>query len=132
MTGRPGLTLFVAGVLFATFADAASGQVPARADSATERAALGRKLFEGKGLCFSCHGKDGEGVIAPSTRLAGRALVHTKATVAELTALIKAGVDSAHSTSGQVMPARGGSRLTDAEVDAVAWYVLELQKRAKP
>jgi len=132
MTRRPGLTLLMAGVLLAAFADAASGQVPARGDSATERTALGRKLFEGKGLCFSCHGKDGEGVIAPSTRLAGRALVHTKATVAEVAALIKVGVDSAHSTSGQVMPARGGSRLTDAEVDAVAWYVLELQKPAKP
>jgi mono/diheme cytochrome c family protein len=132
MTRRPGLTLLAAGVLLAAFAEGASGQVPARADSATERTTLGRKLFEGKGLCFSCHGKDGEGVIAPSTRLAGRALVHTKATVAEVAALIKAGVDSVHSTSGQVMPARGGSRLTDTEVDAVAWYVLELQKQAKP
>jgi mono/diheme cytochrome c family protein len=47
-------------------------------------------------------------------------------------ALIKAGVDSAHSTTGVAMPARGGSRLTDTEVDAVAWYVLELQKREKP
>jgi mono/diheme cytochrome c family protein len=94
--------------------------------------ALGRKLFEGKGLCFSCHGKNGEGLIAPSTRLVGRIMIHTKATVADVAALIKVGVDSAHSTTGVAMPARGGSRLTDKEVDAVAWYVLDLIKREKP
>jgi mono/diheme cytochrome c family protein len=30
------------------------------------------------------------------------------------------------------MPARGGSRLNDAEVEAVATYVLELEKGRKP
>jgi mono/diheme cytochrome c family protein len=101
-------------------------------DSAAERAALGRRLFEGKGLCFSCHGKNGEGVLAPSTRLVGRTLVHTKVTVADISALIKTGVDSAHSSTGQVMPARGGSRLTDSEVESVARYVVEMQRREKP
>ena len=113
----------------------AVGRVPCQgtlpADSA-ERVALGRKLFEGKGLCFSCHGMKGEGVLAPSTRLAGRALIHVKPVLAAVVALIKTGVDSAHSTSGIVMPARGGSRLTDPEVEAVAAYVLELQKGEKP
>ena len=89
-------------------------------------------LFEGKGLCFSCHGKNGEGMLGPNTRLAGRPLVHAKPTVAAVAELIKTGVDSAHSTSGQAMPARGGSRLSDADVDAVAQYVLELQSRKKP
>lgn len=110
----------------------AAAQTPSSADSAAERAARGRTLFEGKGLCFSCHGKNGEGMLGPSTRLAGRPLVHAKATLADVAALIKSGVDSAHSTSGQVMPARGGSRLGDADMDAVAQYVLELQKRRKP
>jgi len=107
----------------------ASAQTTAPTDSVAQRIAKGRTLFEGKGLCFSCHGKNGEGVLAPSTRLAGRKLVHAKPTVPELVGLIKTGVDSAHSSIGQPMPARGGSRLTDAEVEAVAWYVLELQKR---
>jgi mono/diheme cytochrome c family protein len=114
------------------FSGVAAAQTAPNADSVAERAARGRLLFEGKGLCFSCHGKDGEGVLGPNTRLAGRPLVHAQPTVAAVAALIKSGVDSAHSTSGQVMPARGGSRLSDADVDAVAQYVLELQERKKP
>lgn len=101
-------------------------------DSNAVRIARGRTLFQGKGLCFSCHGKEGEGLLAPSTRLAGRPLVHAKPSVPDLVALIKAGVDSAHSSIGQVMPARGGSRLTDAEVEVVALYVMELQRKPAP
>ncbi len=113
----------------------AAGRVPCQASVPTDsagRVALGRKLFEGKGLCFSCHGMKGEGVIAPSTKLAGRTLVHVKPVLAEVAALIKTGVDSAHSTIGTAMPARGGSRMTDSEVEAVAAYVLELQRREMP
>lgn len=105
----------------------AAAQAPLSPDSVAAQVALGKKLFEGKGLCFSCHGKDGVGALGPSTRLAGRALTHVKPVLAEIVALIKSGVDSAHSTLGQPMPARGGSRLTDSEVQAVGWYVLELQ-----
>ena len=110
-------------------AQRATAQAAATPDSAAIRLAKGMTLFRGKGLCFSCHGKEGEGVLAPSTRLAGRPLVHTKPNVPDVVALIKIGVDSAHSTIGQPMPARGGSRLTDTEVEAVAWYVMELQKK---
>jgi len=114
------------------FSGALEAQTATVADSVAEHAARGRLLFEGKGLCFSCHGKNGEGVLGPNTRLAGRPLVHAKPTVAAVAALIKSGVDSAHSTSGQAMPPRGGSRLSDADVDAVAQYVLELQTGKKP
>jgi len=44
-------------------------------------------------------------------------------------AVITAGVDADHSTSGQVMPPRGGSRLTDAQVRQVAAYVLHLHRK---
>jgi mono/diheme cytochrome c family protein len=103
------------------------GQALTPADSVAARVALGRKLFDGKGLCFSCHGKAGEGVLGPSTRLAGRKLVHVKPVLADVAGLIEAGVDSAHSSIGQPMPPKGGSRLTATEVQAVAEYVLELQ-----
>lgn len=128
MTRRP--PPIILAVLLAGLVRQVAAQAAAPADSAAaRRTALGRKLFEGKGLCFSCHGKNGEGVLSPSTRLAGRPLVHTRATVAGVAALIRSGVDSAHSSTGVPMPARGGSRLTDAEVEAVAWYVLKLQDR---
>ena len=102
-------------------------QTSTPADS-TALIALGRTIFQGRGLCFSCHGKTGDGVLGPTTRLAGRPLAHTKATIPDLVALIKAGVDSVHSTSGKVMPPRGGSRISDEQVEAVAWYVLQLQR----
>lgn len=99
-------------------------------DSAAAKLAQGKKLFEGKGLCYSCHGPQGEGLLGPATRLAaGKTWIHTKGTATELTALIKSGVEADKSQSGQVMPARGGSRLTDAEVELVAAYVVELHKR---
>jgi mono/diheme cytochrome c family protein len=131
MTPRPGYALLGMLTIGSGLIRAVGAQGSPRSDSVAERSALGRLLFEGKGLCFSCHGKAGEGVLGPNTRLAGRPLVHAKPTLADVAALIKAGVDSAHSTSGQAMPARGGSRLSDSDVDAVAQYVLELQTRKK-
>ncbi len=130
MTGARGLV-----VILALIAPATAAHAQDTAAVATDTAgliALGRTIFQGRGLCFSCHGKAGEGVLGPTTRLAGRPLTHTKANVADLVALIESGVDSAHSTSGQVMPPRGGSRITNDQVTAVAWYVLELQRGTPP
>ena len=99
-------------------------------DSAALRLAKGKRLFEGKGLCFTCHGIQGEGILGPSTRLAaGKAWLHSQGTLPAIVAQIKAGVESNKSTIGAAMPPRGGSRLTDAEVELVAAYVLELHKR---
>ncbi|MEP6591524.1 MAG: cytochrome c [Gemmatimonadota bacterium] len=99
-------------------------------DSAAARLALGKRLFESKGLCFSCHGKDGEGMLGPTTRLtAGKSWIHTKGSLSEIAQLVKSGIESEKSQSGTAMPPRGGSRLSDAEVDLVAAYVLELHRR---
>lgn len=106
----------------------AGAQAPI-ADSAA--VAQGRKLFESKGLCFTCHGKAGEGLLGPSTRLAGRPFTHTKGRTDELVALIRAGVPVDKSTSGQLMPPRGGSRLNDREVELVALYVKSLNESKK-
>jgi mono/diheme cytochrome c family protein len=98
--------------------------------AAAARVARGKAIFEGKGLCFSCHGKAGDGVLGPTTKLVGRALAHVKPVASAIAALIRTGVDSATSTSGQLMPPRGGSRISDAEIDAVAEYVVELRRKA--
>ncbi|MGH7582063.1 MAG: c-type cytochrome [Gemmatimonadales bacterium] len=106
---------------------AGPARLPAQAAPAdSAQLALGKRIFQGRGLCFSCHGMNGEGALGPTTRLAGRAPVHVKAELAAVVDLIKQGVDSAHSSIGQVMPPRGGGRLTDDEVRAVASYVLKL------
>lgn len=101
-------------------------------DSTAAILARGKRVFEGRGLCFSCHGKSGEGLLGPTTALADGKWIHTQGKRDQIIALIKTGVDAEHSKSGTVMPPRGGSRLTDAEVDAVASYVLTLAKQRKP
>ncbi|MBA2291027.1 MAG: cytochrome c [Gemmatimonadales bacterium] len=124
---RYGVAILTAIVMVSTpraVVSQARSQAQVPVDSA--QLALGRKLFESKGLCFSCHGKDGEGLLGPATKLAGRKFTHTTGSVAELVALIKAGITADHSVSKQVMPARGGSRITDSEVVAVAAYVRHL------
>ena len=122
----PPLLLTLALVAPATLA----AQAP---DSTAATLALGKRTFEGRGLCFTCHGKAGEGMpaVSKNTVLADGKWLHSKGTQPELVAIIKAGFDAKTSKSGAVMPARGGSRISDREVEAVAAYVVELA-RQKP
>lgn len=118
------------GLLLGATPLAAQTALPASGDSTELRLSLGKKLFEGKGLCFSCHGTQGEGILGPTTRLAaGKVWIHVKGQQPEIAALIRTGIESEKSQSGTAMPARGGARLTDAEVELVAAYVVELHKR---
>ncbi len=98
-------------------------------DSAT--VAAGKRIFEGRGVCFSCHGMNGEGMLGPTTVLnaAKTKWLHHDGTLEGIIALIKTGVDAEHSVSGQVMAPRAGVRLTDAQVAQVAAYVLTLHRR---
>lgn len=107
----------------------AQAKVQAHAHDSAQLA-LGQKLFESKGLCFSCHGKSGEGLLGPATKLAGRKFTHTTGSIEELVVLIQSGITADQSASKQVMPPRGGSRLTDAEVEAVAAYVKRLNAKS--
>ncbi|HET9066648.1 MAG TPA: cytochrome c [Gemmatimonadales bacterium] len=103
---------------------------PTPPDSATIEA--GKLLYEGRGLCMGCHGGAGEGMLGPTTQLnAGKEKwLHHDGSLAAIIKVISTGIDADHSVSGQVMPARGGSRLTDAQVRAVAAYVQVLHTRA--
>lgn len=94
------------------------------------KVAAGKVIFEGRGLCFSCHGMSGEGMLGPTTKLnADKAKwLHHDGTLAGIVATIKSGVDDDHSESGQVMPPLGGAKLTDAQVEQVASYVLHLHQ----
>lgn len=106
----------------------ASGQQPEPPDSAT--IAAGKALYEGRGLCQTCHGRNGEGVLGPTTRLdAGKKWLHHDGSLQAIAALIIAGIDENKSSSGIVMPPRGGSRLTDEQVRQVAAYVQVLHRR---
>jgi mono/diheme cytochrome c family protein len=81
----------------------------------------GRRIFTGRGFCASCHGPAGRGTpLGPD--LADGEWLHVAGTVESLDSLIRAGVPrpKRHPVP---MPPRGGARLSDAEVRAVAVYV---------
>jgi mono/diheme cytochrome c family protein len=107
----------------------ARAQVPA--DSAT--IAAGKRLFEGRGLCATCHGKQGEGILGPTLRLNAEKedWLHSDGSHEAISNLIKNGLDASVTKSGISMPPRGGARLTDAQVEQVTAYVLTLH-RTKP
>lgn len=121
----------LAPLALALLATPSIGQAQAPADSAT--IAAGQRLFEGRGLCATCHGKEGEGILGPTLQLnAGkRGWLHTDGSHAAISTLIKNGLDASATKSGISMPPRGGARLTDAQVEQVTAYVLKLH-RTKP
>jgi cytochrome c oxidase cbb3-type subunit 3 len=90
----------------------------------------GKKLFEGIGICASCHGQKGEGILGPTLMLhAGKTKwLHSDGSWDGLSKLITAGVGGDLSKSGIIMPPKGGSQLSSEQVRQVAAYVLELHK----
>ena len=99
------------------------------AEPAAATVAAGKTIFEGRGLCFSCHGLKGEGMLGPTTRLdSTKTWLHHDGSLAGIAALIKSGVDGNKSKSGQEMPPTGGARLTDEQVNQVAAYVWSLHR----
>lgn len=84
----------------------------------------GKAIFTGAGVCFACHGMAGEGVSGPA--LSDSVWIHNRGEYDKIVVLILAGVDAKASKSGVVMPPRGGSAISDADVRAVAAYVWSL------
>jgi len=84
----------------------------------------GRLVFEGGGLCVSCHGPEGHGLIGPD--LTDAEWLQAKGSYLSILQLILGGVAEAQSRTGTAMPARGGSTITDEETQSVAAYVWTL------
>lgn len=84
----------------------------------------GREVFEGDGLCFSCHGPDGHGLIGPD--LTDSVWLQAKGSYLSILQLIVVGVSEAQSSTGTAMPPRGGSTISDEETQSVAAYVWTL------
>jgi mono/diheme cytochrome c family protein len=121
--------MLVASLVCAVTPIVAQQVAPPQAPDSTTVAA-GKEIFEGRGLCFSCHGVNGEGMLGPTTRLdGGKAWLHQDGTLAAIVALIKTGVDGDKSKSGNIMPPLGGARLNDRQVEQVAAYVWTLHRR---
>jgi mono/diheme cytochrome c family protein len=90
----------------------------------------GKKVFTGPGVCFACHGMAAEGLSGPS--LADTTWLHSRGEYDKIVQLVFTGVDARTSRSGVVMPPRGGSAISDADVRAVAAYVWSLSRRSPP
>jgi len=90
--------------------------------------ATGQRLFHGQGICLSCHGQNGRGVRNLGPDLGDAEWVQGDGSYRYIVGRILAGVAADSSKSGVVMPPRGGSRLTDEQVRAVAAYVWSLRR----
>jgi cytochrome c oxidase cbb3-type subunit III len=96
--------------------------------AAVEQDDSGRKVYQGKGNCFTCHGGDGQGsVLGPDLRDDVWVNFDQRPTPVELEALIRSGVPKPLRHPAP-MPPMGGGRLTDEDVSQVAAYVLSLSE----
>ena len=113
---------------------AAAGHAQSSSDSfpagvTQEMVTRGKTLFTGAAVCFACHGMTAEGVSGPS--LTDSVWIHSRGEYDKIVQLILVGIDAKASKSGVVMPPRGGSAISDADVRAVAAYVWSLGPRPR-
>jgi cbb3-type cytochrome c oxidase subunit III len=86
--------------------------------------AAGKAIFEGKGNCATCHGREGKGTpLGPD--LTDGEWLNASGSLEDLQMVIRQGVTKPKKFPAP-MPAMGGARLSDDEIGAVARYVLEL------
>lgn len=89
---------------------------------------LGKQIFEKKGNCFTCHGTNATGTpLAPNLR--DSVWLNVDGSLAQIIAVVKSGVAKPKQHPAP-MPPMGGAKLKDAEIDAVARYILSLGKVA--
>jgi mono/diheme cytochrome c family protein len=91
----------------------------------------GDSIFHGPGLCMACHGQDAKGMPNMGANLTDEKWLHSKGTYDDIVKQIMTGVTAKESTTGTVMPPKGGSSITDAQVKAVAAYVWSLSHKCK-
>jgi mono/diheme cytochrome c family protein len=86
----------------------------------------GRAIYEGKGNCASCHGRDGTGTrMGPD--LTDGVWLHGDGSLAAIDSIIRNGVPEPVEAPIP-MPPLGGAALTGDEVTAVAGYVHSLSR----
>lgn len=90
----------------------------------SEMVEQGKQIFDGPGICFSCHMPEGAGgPLAPA--LNDDEWLHIDGSYPQIVELIKTGVSKPVQFPAPMMP-RGGTQITDEQVAAVAAYVWTL------
>jgi mono/diheme cytochrome c family protein len=88
----------------------------------------GKGIYNGAGICMSCHGATGEGIPSLGANLIDAEWLHIDGSYESIVENIMTGVTAQQSSSGVPMPAKGGTAITDDQVKAVAAYVWTLSK----
>ncbi len=93
-------------------------------EATPELAAQGKKVFVGKGNCYTCHGMDAKGTaLAPN--LVSHKWINIDGSYAAVAKLVKAGVPTPKEHPAP-MPPMGGAQLSATEICAVSAYVYRL------
>jgi mono/diheme cytochrome c family protein len=88
----------------------------------------GKGIYGGAGICMSCHGANGEGIPNLGANLTDDEWLHIDGSYESIVQNILEGVTAQQSSSGVPMPAKGGTAITDDQVNAVAAYVWTLSQ----
>ena len=86
----------------------------------------GQTVFEDHGGCINCHGSEAGGALGPD--LTDERWLHAKGNYLSIVRQILVGVPAEKSRSGVIMMPRGGSNISDSDVEAVAAYVWVLSR----
>ena len=105
---------------------AIAGGAVAAQDIDQETVDEGASLFKGLGLCHACHGPEAKGVPNLGADLSDDEWLHSDGSLEGILATIKQGVTGDKSSTGTLMPPKGGSSLSDDQLRAVATYVWSL------
>jgi len=81
----------------------------------------GKEIFEGRGLCHTCHGAQAGGIFDPD--LTNPGWWYAEGSYLAIVRQILTGVPEDQSTSGVAMPPLGGSNISEDDVQAVAAFV---------
>lgn len=89
----------------------------------------GRQIFNGNGICFTCHGQNGTGgPLGPA--LNDQDWIHlTQGDIGEIEAIVRTGVQQPEEHPGVMLP-MGGAQLNDEQVRSVSAYVFALSRGA--
>jgi mono/diheme cytochrome c family protein len=89
----------------------------------------GKTIFIGQGICMVCHGTDAKGMPNLGADLTDEEWNQGDGSFEAILEIIQEGVTSDKSTTGTVMPPKGGSQITDEQLRAVAAYVWSLSNK---
>ena len=132
---RLGVLAAVVGALHAAPAVAqtkpAAPQAKPAAPAAVTPAAIaaGDSIFHKTGNCYACHSATATGTVGLGPNLTDAEWIHGDGSFDMIVATVTTGIAKEVSKSGVVMPAKGGSTITDDQVKQVAAYIYSLSHK---